>query len=195
MNDSEGLTLRDYKNAEVMCAKLLINCSLIQPGQFLENLCEGISFSSFANYMAAKGQSPGARIDKVLLILDEFDSILFNSLNDTDKIHQGLRLVPLLIGFSGSDLKDYHLRAAERLTDGNLVQLRIKNGSTHSVVNHGAEVIAKIMDFREVVSTVCLQQAAKTPLVIIADDDKDILLKKLQRSGLVAEALHKQSIV
>jgi hypothetical protein len=27
------------------------------------------------------------------------------------------------------------------------------------------------------------------------DDDKDILLKKLQKSGLVAEAVHKQSIV
>ncbi len=51
------------------------------------------------------------------------------------------------------------------------------------------------MDFRDVILAVCLQWAPKTPVVIIVDDDKGYLQKKLQKSGLVAEALFKQSIV
>ncbi len=59
-----------------------------------------------------------------MLILDEFDSIIFCSSNNLDQIHAGLKNAHLLIGLSGSDLKDYHVRAAERIIAGRLARMK-----------------------------------------------------------------------
>jgi hypothetical protein len=94
-----------------------------------------------------------------------------------------------MIGFSGSELKDFHIKAAENAVEGNLIRMNIKNVFKPASICHGIEVYSKVSDYRDVVTAVCEQQVEKTPVIIIADDDKNYLAKKLQKACIHVEVL------
>ena len=64
-----------------------------------------------------------------------------------------------------------------------------------SAVNFGIDVYTKISEYRQVLETYCAQQALKTPVIVIADDDKLILTKKLKNIGVPVEALFQTSFL
>ena len=47
----------------------------------------------------------------------------------------------------------------------------------------------KISDFRQIIESMCSQQVKKTPVILIADDEKLILTKKLKAGGVPVEAM------
>jgi hypothetical protein len=100
-----------------------------------------------------------------------------------------------MIGFSGSELKEFHIKAAENAIEGNLLRMNIKNVFKPPPINHGIDVYAKVSDYRDVIAALCEQQVEKTPVIIIADDEKNYLAKKLQKACIHVEALWSKSFV
>ncbi len=100
-----------------------------------------------------------------------------------------------MIGFSGSELKDFHIKAAEHAVGGHLIKMNIKNVFKPPSISHGIDVYAKVSDYRDVVTAVCEQQVEKTPVIIIADDDRNYLAKKLQKACIHVEALWSKSFI
>jgi len=94
-----------------------------------------------------------------------------------------------MIGFTGSDLIDFHVKAAERLIDGSLLRMNVEDVFKPPPMCHGIEVFSKITDFRDLIEALCIQQVPKTPMVIIADDEKNTLARKLQKAGITVEVL------
>ncbi len=71
----------------------------------------------------------------------------------------------------------------------------IKNTAKPSLVYHGADVYDKISDYRQVITKLCVQQVEKTPVIVITDDEKLLLQKKIQKEGIFIEALWNQTIL
>ncbi len=87
-----------------------------------------------------------------------------------------------LIGFSGSELKEFHIKAAEQAIIGTIVKMNVTNVFKPLPVRHGVDVYSKISDYRDVLAALCEQQISKTPVVLIAEDEKHYLAKKLQKA-------------
>jgi hypothetical protein len=83
-----------------------------------------------------------------------------------------------MIGFSGSELKEFHIKAAENAIAGTLLRLNIKNVFKTPPISHGIDVYSKVSDYRDVIAALCGQQVEKTPVIIIANDEKNYLAKK-----------------
>ena len=94
-----------------------------------------------------------------------------------------------MIGFSGSELKEFHIKAAENAIRGNLLRMNIKNVFKPPPVIHGIDIYSRVSDYRDVLAALCEQQVEKTPVIIIAEDEKNYLAKKLQRALIHVEAL------
>jgi hypothetical protein len=90
-------------------------------------------------------------------IVDEFDSILFSCDNGLEEASRILPNLKKMIGFTGSELKDFHIKAAEKVIGGNLVRLNIANVFKPLGVCHGVDVYSKISDYRDVIVTLCEQ--------------------------------------
>ena len=100
-----------------------------------------------------------------------------------------------MIGFSGSELKEFHIKAAENAIAGTLLRLNIKNVFKPPPISHGIDVYSKVSDYRDVIAALCGQQVEKTPVIIIADDEKNYLAKKLQKASIHVEALWSKSFI
>ena len=61
-----------------------------------------------------------------------------------------------MIGFTGSDLRDFHVKAAERLIEGSLLRLNVDDVFKPPPLCHGAEVCSKITDFRDILEALCI---------------------------------------
>ena len=132
-------------------------------------------------------------MQNTVVICDEFDSILFGNDNDVMNATKIFPKLNKLIGFTGSDLREFHVKAAERAIDGTLIKMNVDDVFKPPPLCHAVEVFSKISDFRDIVETLCIQQVPKTPMIIIADDEKNLLARKLQRAGLTVEVLWSKS--
>jgi hypothetical protein len=63
-----------------------------------------------------------------------------------------------MIGFSGSELKEFHIKAAENAIAGTLLRLNIKNVFKPPPISHGIDVYSKVSDYRDVIAALCGQQ-------------------------------------
>jgi len=128
-----------------------------------------------------------------VIICDEVDSLIFGA---DEMVQASLQLFPrfkIMIGMTGSDLKEFHVRASVKLIQGAFVKMNVAEIYKPPPVCHGVEVFSKVSDFRDVIEALCIQQAAKTPVVIIGDDERNLLSKKLKRAGIPVEQLYSQS--
>jgi hypothetical protein len=57
-------------------------------------------------------------LNEILAIIDEFDSAFFLKENGLRSASKLLPKVGRLIGFSGSDLREFHIRAAVKAIEG-----------------------------------------------------------------------------
>jgi hypothetical protein len=64
-------------------------------------------------------------MQNAVVICDEFDSILFGKENDVLSAALMFPKLRKLIGFTGSDLRDFHVKAAERAIEGTLIRMNI----------------------------------------------------------------------
>ncbi len=81
-----------------------------------------------------------------MCIIDEIDSVLF--LNDNG-LHQASKLLPKLkfaVGFTGSDLKEFHIRAAVKVMDGTYVRMVIQDSYKPLPLCHGVDVYNKVSE-------------------------------------------------
>jgi hypothetical protein len=62
-----------------------------------------------------------------------------------------------LIGFTGSELKEFHVKAAERAIGGTMVRMNILNIFKPPPICHGVDVYSKISDYRDVLVALCEQ--------------------------------------
>ncbi len=62
-------------------------------------------------------------------------------------------------------------------------------------VNGGVDVYTKISDYRQVIESICAQQVDRTPVIVIADDEKQLLTKKLKNSGIPVETLFQSTFI
>jgi hypothetical protein len=69
------------------------------------------------------------------------------------------------------------------------VKMNVTNVFKPVPVCHGIDVYSKISDYRDVLATLCEQQISKTPVVLIAEDEKHYLANKLQRAFIHVEKL------
>ena len=107
-NKSEGLTFRDFKKAERVSSKLKVSISLLEDAH-ISNLTD--KSITFASYTALQGYLKGPSYvfdEQVVLILDEFDSVAFSPADDIMTLKNDLKHFKTIIGFTGSDLKDFH---------------------------------------------------------------------------------------
>jgi hypothetical protein len=100
-----------------------------------------------------------------------------------------------VIAFTGSNLQDFHARYIESSLGLNLLRMNVHQHEKPSNNFIGASVHTTLTDQRKFIENVCVQQVAKTPVIIIIDDTKDQLLKSLQKRGLAVEDLAKQSFI
>jgi hypothetical protein len=61
-----------------------------------------------------------------------------------------------MIGFTGSDLRDFHVKAAERAIEGSLIRMNVEEVFKPPPICHGIEVLSKITDFRDIVEALCI---------------------------------------
>jgi hypothetical protein len=62
-----------------------------------------------------------------------------------------------MIGFSGSELKEFHIKAAEKAIGGHIVKMNILNVFKPTPICHGIDVYYKISDYRDVLVALCEQ--------------------------------------
>ncbi len=60
-----------------------------------------------------------------------------------------------MIGFTGSDLRDSHAKAIEKVIGGPLIKMNINNIFKPPAICHGVEIFDKISDFRNFIASVC----------------------------------------
>jgi hypothetical protein len=148
INVSEELTFRDYKKASQTIDETGISiCLLEDPGSY-QNLFEGIAFASFKVFSSLLKNSKGFPLEECVVVVDEFDQIIFGEYDHTKSGQELLARINTLIGLSGSDMKDFHVRALEQVMVGQTVKMNITNIYKPEVKNWGADVFSKISDYR-----------------------------------------------
>ncbi len=60
--------------------------------------------------------------------------------------------------------------------------------------SNGVDVYSKVTDYRDVIESLCIQQVLLTPVVLIANDERLLLTRKLKNAGIPVETLFSQSI-
>ena len=96
------------------------------------------------------------KMQNTVVICDEFDSILFWNDNDVVNAAKMFPKLRKLIGFTGSDQIEFHVKAAERAIEGLLIKMNVSDIFKPSPLCHGVEVFSKISDFRDVVESLCI---------------------------------------
>jgi hypothetical protein len=89
------------------------------------------------------------KLFNIITILDEFDSVFFCSENSLKEANEVFPKVQKMIGFTGSELQEFHIKAAEQAIEGSLVRMNITNVFKPTPVCHGIDVYSKISDYRE----------------------------------------------
>ncbi len=118
---------------------------------------KGITFLSFKTFSdLIKNLEPGA-FNQIVGIVDEFDSILFNGNDSLSGASECLPKLHKLIGFTGSELKEFHLKAAEKAIAATMVRMNILNIFKPQPICHGVDVYSKISDYRDVLVALCEQ--------------------------------------
>jgi archaellum biogenesis ATPase FlaH len=148
INVSEELTFRDFKKASQTIDATGISICLLDDPDAHPNYFEGIAFASFKVFQALHKNQRGLQLDDCVVIVDEFDRIIFG---DKDHTNSGLELlasINTMIGLSGSDMKDFHVRALEQVMLGQTMKMNITNIYKPEVKNWGVDVFSKISDYR-----------------------------------------------
>ena len=125
VNESEELTFRDYKKAEESCKQIEIQVNFDEGKDDKILALEGITYLSFWAFMAFAGRVSPETLENIIVLCDEVDSIIFGS---EEMVLASLNLFPklrLMIGITGSNLKDFHVKNAVRLVDGVFVKMNI----------------------------------------------------------------------
>ena len=65
-------------------------------------------------------------------------------------------LLKKIIGFTGSDLRDFHVKAPERLIHGTILRMNVDEVFQPPTMCHGIELFSKISDFRDVLEALCI---------------------------------------
>ena len=136
-----------------------------------------------------------ASIPNLVVVADEFDQIIFGECEQSFEATKIFPCIAKFIGLSGSDLKEYHTRAIERTISGQTLKMNINDVFKPPAVNLGVDVYTKISEYRQIIETFCVQQALKTPVIVIANDEKLTLTKKLKNIGVPVEALFQSSFL
>jgi len=116
INISDELTFRDFKKAD-SCARVLeIPVNFLQNDGTELRLPDGITFLSFDTFKHLSIKDGAIDPEKCLLIIEEVDSLLFQTHHDFEGLHRVFKPFSKLIGLTGSDLKDFHKQAAQSIT-------------------------------------------------------------------------------
>ncbi len=91
-----------------------------------------------------------------MVVGDEFDQIIFGDLDNTKPALELLPRLVSLIGLSGSDMKDFYIRALEHVMQGQTMHMNITNIFKPEVKNFGVDVFSKITDYRLAIEQMCL---------------------------------------
>jgi hypothetical protein len=76
-----------------------------------------------------------------------------------------------------------------------LIRMNVKQHDKPVLSCIETSVHSTVTDQRKSIENLCIQQVTKTPVIIIIDDDKDQLLRMLQRKGIAVEDLAKKSFI
>ena len=101
----------------------------------------------------------------------------FSRLYDQAALRLLIAKFSTVIAFTGSNLQDFHVRYIESSLGLNLLRMNVQQHEKPSNYFIGASVHATLTDQRKFIETMCVQQVAKTPVIIIIYDPKDQLLK------------------
>ncbi len=79
------------------------------------------------NFLALGNKLPDNHFDDTIVIIDEFDSVIFTKKTEVLKTRRMLLRLRKLIGMTGSELKDFHSRAFELILSGQILKMIIKS--------------------------------------------------------------------
>jgi hypothetical protein len=131
---------------------------------------EGIAFFTFKAFLNHFSDLKAGEKSSIVCIFDEIDSALFFEDDGLIIGHQILPNLNKMIGFTGSDLKDFHVRAAIKAIEGNFIKMVVQDSFKPPQVCHGVEVLNRVSDYSDIIEALCSQQVTKTPIIVIADD-------------------------
>ena len=118
---------------------------------------EGISFFTFKAFVNHFSDLKSDEISSIVCIFDEIDSALFFEDDGLINGHQILPNLNKMIGFTGSDLKDFHVRAAVKAIEGRYIKMVVEDSFKSPQVCHGVEVLNRVSDYRDIIETLCSQ--------------------------------------
>jgi hypothetical protein len=89
-----------------------------------------------------------ASLAGLVVVADEFDQIIFG---ESEQSYEAMKIFPCIAtfaGLSGSDLKDYHINAIEKVISGQTLKMNINDVFKPPAVNLGVDVFTKISEYR-----------------------------------------------
>jgi hypothetical protein len=107
---------------------------------FLQNdanelrLPTGITYLTFDTFKQLSLKEGVIDPEKSLLIIDEVDSLLFQTPHDFEGLQRVFKPFTKLIGLTGSDLKDFHKQAAQSITQATIIKFNAGNQAKPSLV-------------------------------------------------------------
>ncbi len=113
VNESPELTFRDFKKAENTSTTLQIPVNLIHQEFEEAIITEGLTYISLECFLAIIIKLPDYHFDDVIVIIDEFDSVIFTKRTDVCTTRAMMLRLRKLIGLTGSEFKEFHSRAFE----------------------------------------------------------------------------------
>jgi hypothetical protein len=179
INDSDDLTFRDFKKAEGHCLELGVDINFIKDCTFANTIKAGVTFMSFKTIESLSKVPSILDMQSTVVICDEFDSLIFGSDENARLAHLFLPQTNYFLGFTGSNLREFHVKAALQALEGNIIKMNVTDYLKPTPVCHGVDVYTKLSDYRDAIAILSSQHAQKTPVVIIAEDKGSNLAKKI----------------
>ena len=121
-----------------------------------EQSLQGITYLSFEAFKEFAKAMTLDILASTVIICDEVDSLIFGG---DDMVQASLQLLPrfkIMIGMTGSDLKEFHVRASVKLIQGAFVRMNVADVFKPPPVCHGVEVFSRVSDFRYVIEALCV---------------------------------------
>ena len=127
INISDELTFRDFKKADSCARTLEIRVNYLQNDGNELRLPDGITFLTFDTFRHLSLKDGAIDPEKSLIIIDEVDSLLFQTPHDFEGLQRVLTPFSKLIGLTGSELKEFHMQAAQSITQATTIKFTAVN--------------------------------------------------------------------
>jgi hypothetical protein len=175
LNESEDLTFRDYKNAAQADEGLEVEIMLVtsESSGFLKP--GRVCYCAATHLMMGYGQDLAASLSKSVVIIDEFDSFIFERQKQDASRLMLIYLSWRLVMFSGSEFQKPHKRFLQEVLKCLYIDLSVKTVKKSSPALERTIAFTSVKDYRDAIAKLVEEKTLKTPVIIIMNKTCDTL--------------------